>query len=103
MASTLKGTVRSAADAVRFGGQVPSFYLDPTNFIGSSLPVAAGGTGGTTLQTARDSLNLYSQNEISLLNPIRKNFKDSELKNIIKKAMFEKSKDGWEAYKINSD
>ena len=46
---------------------------------------------------------LYSQNEISLLNPIRKNIKDSELKNIIKKAMFEKSKDGWEAYKINSD
>ena len=46
---------------------------------------------------------LYSQNEISLLNPIRKNFKDSELKNIIKKAMFEKSKDGWEAYKKKSD
>jgi GTP 3',8-cyclase len=46
---------------------------------------------------------LYSQNEINLLNPIRKNFNDSELKNIIKKAMFEKSKDGWEAHKKNSD
>ena len=64
MASTLKGAVRSAADAVRFGGQVPSFYLDPNNFTGSSLPVSAGGTGGTTLQTARDSLSLYSKNEI---------------------------------------
>ena len=64
MASTLKGAVRSAADAVRFGGQVPSFYLDPNNFTGSSLPVSAGGTGGITLQTARDSLSLYSKNEI---------------------------------------
>ena len=64
MASTLKGAVRSAADAVRFGGQVPSFYLDPNNFTGSSLPVSAGVTGGTTLQTARDSLSLYSKNEI---------------------------------------
>ena len=64
MASTLKGAVRSAADAVRFGGQVPSFYLDPNNFTGSSLPVSAGGTGGITLKTARDSLSLYSKNEI---------------------------------------
>ena len=64
MASTLKGAVRSAADAVRFGGQVPTFYLDPSNFTGSSFPVSAGGTGGITLQTARDSLSLYSKNEI---------------------------------------
>ena len=64
MASRLKGASRTAGDATRFGGQVPTFYLDPGNFTGSSLPVSAGGTGGITLQTARDSLSIYSQNEI---------------------------------------
>jgi hypothetical protein len=64
MASRLKGASRTAGDATRFGGQVPTFYLDPSNFTGSSLPVSAGGTGGITLQTARDSLSIYSQNEI---------------------------------------
>jgi len=64
MASRLKGASRTAGDATRFGGQVPTFYLDPSNFTGSSLPVSAGGTGGITLQTARDSLSVYSQNEI---------------------------------------
>ena len=64
MASRLKGVSRTAGDATRFGGQVPTFYLDPSNFTGSSLPVSAGGTGGITLQTARDSLSVYSQNEI---------------------------------------
>ena len=64
MASRLKGVSRTAGDATRFGGQVPTFYLDPSNFTGSSLPVSAGGTGGVTLQTARDSLSVYSQDEI---------------------------------------
>ena len=64
MASRLKGASRTAGDATRFGGQIPTFYLDPSNFTGSSLPVSAGGTGGITLQTARDSLSVYSQNEI---------------------------------------
>jgi|TARA_B110000263_G_scaffold234383_1_gene231970 hypothetical protein len=64
MASRLKGASRTAGDATRFGGQVPTFYLDPSNFTGSSLPISAGGTGGITLQTARDSLSVYSQTEI---------------------------------------
>ena len=64
MANRLKGTVRVAGDATRFGGQIPTFYLDPSNFTGSSLPISAGGTGGITLQTARDSLSVYSQAEV---------------------------------------
>ena len=64
MASRLKGVSRTAGDATRFGVQIPTFYLDPSNFTGSSLPVSSGGTGGITLQSARDSLSVYSQNEI---------------------------------------
>ena len=63
MASRLKSDFRTAGDATRFGGQVPSFYLNASNFTGG-VPVTAGGTGGTTASEARTNLNLYSQSEI---------------------------------------
>ena len=42
---------------------------------------------------------LYSQNEINLLTPLRNNYSDIEIENIIKEGMYKKSKDGWEAHK----
>jgi len=65
MASRLKGAVRVAGDATRFGGQVPSFYLDASNFTGTNgLTINAGGTGGSTASAARTNLSLYSKAEI---------------------------------------
>jgi len=63
MASRLKSDFRTAGNATRFGGQVPSFYLNASNFTGG-VPVTAGGTGGTIASEARTNLSLYSQSEI---------------------------------------
>lgn len=63
MARTLKNDFRTATDATRFGGQFPTFYKDLGNFTGN-LPLARGGTGGTTPSTARTSLEVYSKSEV---------------------------------------
>lgn len=67
MANVLKSNFRTAGDATRFGGQLPTFYLDPSNFTGDALPVASGGTGGTTISAARTSLDVHSKSEVSAL------------------------------------
>ena len=67
MAHVLKSNFRTAGDATRFGGQLPTFYLDPSNFIGDALPIASGGTGATSVSAARTSLDVHSKAEITSL------------------------------------
>ena len=67
MAHVLKSNFRTAGDATRFGGQLPTFYLDPSNFTGDALPIASGGTGATSISAARTSLDVHSKAEITTL------------------------------------
>lgn len=67
MAHVLKSNFRTAGDATRFGGQLPTFYLDPANFTGTALPLSSGGTGATTEVAARTNLSLYSKSEVDTI------------------------------------